>query len=104
MIKTFSKYFSLLMIFMITCTFFVYKYKVYNFINSSSSHILVLDKNIENYEKQQLIKKLENLTFQNVNIEEKNDQIYVTIKCPPDKFSFFSKWILKQIKNKEKNE
>lgn len=92
------------MIFMITCTFFVYKYKVYNFITNSSSHILVLDKNIKNYEKQQLIKKLENLTFQNVNIEEKNDQIYVTIKCPPDKFSFFSKWILKQIKNKEKNE
>lgn len=103
MIKTLSKYFSLLMIFMIICTFFVYKYKVYNFINNSSNHIFVLDK-IENFEKQQLIKKLENLTFQNVNIEEKNNQIYVTVKFPPDKFSFFSKWILKQIKNKEKNE
>lgn len=104
MTKLLSKYFPLLMIFMISCTFFIYKYKVYNFINNSSNHVLVLGNDIEDYEKQQLIKKLKNLTFQEVNIEEKNDQIYVTIKCPPEKFSFFSKWILKQIKNKEKNE
>ena len=84
------------MMLMICCTFFIYQYKVYTFINSSSDCFVVLSDSMEESEKQQLIKKLKNLTFQDVNIEEKENSIYVKFKCPPDKFNFFSKWILEK--------
>lgn len=102
MIKIFNRYFYLLMIFFILSTFMVYKYKIYNFITNSKECVVVLDKNINEEEKRDLINNLKNLTFQDVNIEEKNNIIYVNIKCPPEKFGFFSKWILE--KYKEKNE
>jgi hypothetical protein len=90
------------MIFFIVCTFSVYQYRIYSFVNRSAECVIVLDEKIDNNQKQQLIKKLKNITFQDVNIEERNDVIYVKIKCPPEKFSFFSKWILEKYKKGEK--
>lgn len=85
---------------MITSTLIIYKDKKENmnkFIQSSENHVIVLEK-IDERDKDSLMKNLRILTFQDVNIEEKNDEIYVTIKCPPDKLNFFSKWIRDKYK------
>lgn len=94
--KFLNKYFSILMMVIIFTTFFVYKSKqakIFEFIQRSTEHVVVLDK-IDDLQKDTLIKKLKKLTFQDVNIEERNNATYVKIKCPPDRANFFSKWIL----------
>lgn len=101
--KILNKYFSILMLAIILTTLFVYdskQKKIFNFIQQSTDHVVVLEK-IDEVERDNLIKKLKKLTFQDVDIEEKNNAIYVKIKCPPDKAGFFSKWILDSYKGEK---
>ena len=81
------------MIFLTLASFYKYQNKVNDFINNSDNHIIVIDKN-EGLNKDIIKSKLENLTHQNVEIDEINDKIYVNIKCPPEKKNYFTKWLL----------
>ena len=45
---------------------------------------------------------MKNLTFQDVLIEQKENTVFVKMKFPPDKFSFFSKIICEYGSRREK--
>jgi hypothetical protein len=65
---------------------------VSDFVNNSIEHTFILEQELSDKNKQNIEKKLKNLTYnQDVLIEEKEDAIYVKIKFPPDRLSFFSK-------------
>jgi len=96
MINVFNKYFALIMCFMILFTigsFYKYQNKVRDFINNSTNHVVIIENN-NNFNKDVIKIKLENLTHQNVEVEEINNKIYVSIKCPPEKKNYFTSWIL----------
>lgn len=90
------------MLLMICGTFYSYSLRKSDYINNSVSYTIALDKIEDEKEKKELKLKLRNITFQDVNITEKDGTTYVTVKCPPDKFESFSKWIFEKYKRGEK--
>jgi hypothetical protein len=90
------------MLLMISGTFYSYSLKKSDYINNSISYTIALDKIENEQERRQLKIKLRNITFQDVNIVEKDGATYVTVKCPPEKFESFSKWIFEKYKRGEK--
>lgn len=82
-------------------TFYLYKYRVNNFINNSVEHTIVISSDISEENKIKIKNKLKDLTYQDVIINEKDDCIYVKIKCPPERLSFFSKLICNKFFNNE---
>lgn len=99
--KSFNKFFPIVMLLMISATFYSYKLRKSEFIQNSISYTITLDK-IEDEERKELKIKLRNITFQDVNIVEKDGATYVTVRCPPDKFESFSKWIFEKYKRGKK--
>lgn len=97
MIKTFNKYFPILMIcfiFLTAAMFELKKNQIDNFISSSEDHKIVVSKEkINEDEKKRIIRKLKELTYQDVEIGENENEIYFVIKCPPEKLRFFSDWV-----------
>ena len=77
----------------ILSTIYLYKIKVNNFINNSIEHIVVMSSDLSEENKMEIKRKLKNITHQYVVMNEKDDCIYVKIKCPPEDLSFFSKLI-----------
>jgi hypothetical protein len=100
MIKFLNKYFAVVMMIFALSSAYLYKLQIKNFVNNSVEHTFVISSNITQENKEKLKNKIENLTFQDVVIEEKEDTILVRIKCPPDKFSFFSKLICESAKTR----
>lgn len=97
--KIFNQKFFLVMSFFIICTFFLYKYKVLNFINNSEECVVVLDKNEINEKKiNEIVKNLEKMTFQDVQYDDNGNELSIIIKCPQEKKGFFVDWIKKSIK------
>lgn len=100
--KFLNKYFPAIMVVMICLTILTYgnrQKNINNFIKNSQECVVVLDGFDEN-QKDLLRSKLKKLTFQEVKIEETNGMSYLRIKCPPEKFLFFRKWILENKENK----
>lgn len=98
MIKLLNKYFALLMFCIIFLTFFIFnnnQSKIQDFKNNSLEHVITVDRHIND----DIKNKLMNLTYQDVQIIKENDKIYVKIKCPPDRYNFFSKWLFNQLKS-----
>ena len=93
MIKFFNRYFPIIMLMFILSTTYLYKTKVNNFINNSVEHTIVISSDLSEQNKTEIKRKLKNMTHQDVIMNEKDDCIYVKIKCPPEDFSFFSKLI-----------
>lgn len=97
MIKTLNKYFPVFMICLIFFTAVVFSIKkdqIDNFVSESTDHTIVISKeDINEEEKKRLIRKLRALTYQEVEIKESDDEIYLVIKCPPEKCGFFSDWV-----------
>ena len=78
----------------ILSTTYLYKVKISRFISNSVEHTFVVSsEDLTEKNKLKIEKKLKDLTYQEVVIEQVDDVVYVKIKCPPDKFSFFSKLI-----------
>ncbi len=98
--KFLNKYFSTIMLLVIFSTLFVYKSKQLEFIAKSTEHTVTLE-GVNQEQKESLKVKLKNMTFQDVEIEEKEGITYIKMKCPPDRFGFFSKWILDKYKGEE---
>lgn len=97
-IKFLDKVFPFVMVCAICTTVYIYKARQYDFIDNSVNCLVVLDQNMDEKEKILLKQTLRNLTFQDVIIEEKNNSIYISIKCPPERQSIFKKFILDKYK------
>jgi hypothetical protein len=93
-IKCIDKFFPLIMICVICSTIAVYNFKKNQFISSSVNYTIALDDSIDEEKKKLLEIELKNLTFQDVEIEEKENITYIKVKCPPNRFPFFSKFVL----------
>lgn len=88
-IRFLNRIFPILMILIISSTFFIYKTKKNAFISNSVDHTIIIDHRVT----EDIKSKLEELTFQDVEIQETDGVTYIKVRCPPDRFKFFSKWI-----------
>ncbi len=89
--------FFIIMSFFVIFTFILYNYKVFNFINESEYYVVVLEGEIDEKEKEKIVKNLEKMTFQDVELDQLDKKTYIKIRCPMEKQSFFKNWILNSL-------